>query len=37
MQVYTKCVSGRQEANKQRIFDATRIIKAALTAEGRDR
>jgi integrase len=29
MQVYAKCVSGRQEANKQRIFDATRALKAA--------
>lgn len=23
-----KCVSGRQEANKRRIFDATRLLKA---------
>jgi hypothetical protein len=28
MQVYVKCVSGRQEANKRRIFDATRTLKA---------
>jgi hypothetical protein len=28
MQVYAKCVSGRQEANKRRIFDATRPLKA---------
>lgn len=28
MQVYAKCVSGRQEANKRRILDATRALKA---------
>lgn len=28
MQVYAKCISGRQEANKRRIFDATRPLKA---------
>jgi integrase len=28
MQVYAKCVSGRQEANKRRIYDATRPLKA---------
>jgi integrase len=26
LQVYAKCISGRQEANKRRIFDATRSI-----------
>ena len=28
MQVCAKCISGRQEANKRRIFDATRPLKA---------
>ena len=28
MQVYAECVSGRQEANKRRIFDATRLLSA---------
>ena len=26
MQVYAKCISGRQDANKRRIFDATRYL-----------
>jgi len=28
LQVYAKCISGRQEAAKRRIYDATRPLKA---------
>ena len=28
LRVYAKCIAGRQEAAKRRIFDATRLIRA---------
>ena len=33
LRVYAKCIAGRQEAAKRRIYDATRPLKAPRPAE----